>query len=140
MKVHIETNERTSGLLKKTKEFYIKCNIELTPEEARLFPDCGTPVDELTPVYDYYDNEQERPKVIYLNPAVESESTLTVKSLGQLQECEATIIERCLQVQELLTSLQDFEIEKSYTVDLIERIKETKEDGGDDPLLLRQTV
>ena len=129
MKVHITTKEGTEGILKKKKVFTITCRIELLPEEARLFPDCGTTVHELTPVYRYEDDEQTIPIVMKLDDAVEGHARFEVKSLGQLQECEETIIERCLQVQILLNELQGFEIEKSYTVDLIERIKEAKEAG-----------
>jgi len=128
MKVEITTKEGTEGVFKKEKIFTIKCNIVLLPEEARLFPYCGTTVSDLTPVYEYQDDERTIPKTIPLKEAVEyTETILTVRSLGQLQECEETIIERCLQVQILLSRLQDFEIEKSYTVDLIERVKEAKE-------------
>ena len=124
MKVHITTGEKTEGMLKKTKVYHIACRIELAPEEARVFPNCGTPIRELTPIYEYHDEAETRPKVIRLWKAVEDEDTLTVKSLGQLQQCENTILERCLDVQELLTHLQDFEVEKSYTVDLIEHLRE----------------
>ena len=127
MKVNIRTREGTEGMLKKTKFFYITCHVELLPEEARLYPDCGTTVSELTPVYEYRGDEQTDPIVMMLDDAVEGQAEVRVRSLGQLQECEQTIISRCLEVQLLLTRLQDFEVEKSYTVDLIERIKEAKE-------------
>jgi len=127
MKVHITTKEGTEGVIKKKKVFFIGCKIEFTPEEARLFPDCGTPVTELTPIYEYVDKELEIPKVIRLSSAIKDYDTLQVRSLGQLQQCERMIIKRCLEVQERLIELQSFEVEKSYTVDLIERIREEKE-------------
>ena len=130
MKLHITTEEGTEGVLKKKKIFKITCHIVLTPEEARIFPDCGTTIDELTPVYEYLDKEETIPNVLRLRWAVEEQSILKVRSLGQLQECEEMIIERCLQVQQLLTELQNFEVEKSYTVDLIERIKDDKKDAN----------
>lgn len=120
MKVHIQTKEHVTSSLfgGKKAEYTITCSIEFTPEEARIFPKCGTPVRELTPIYTYHDDARTQPVVMMLNHAVDGQATFSVPNLGQLQESERSIISRCLEVQELLTGLLDFEIEKSYVVDL----------------------
>jgi len=125
MKVHIKTSEGTEGRLRKTKIYTLTCRISLTPDEARIFPDSGTTVTELT--HDYSDEGELPRRIIYLRNAVEEEAKIAVRSLGQLKECEDVIISRCMEVQASLNALQGFKIEKSYTVDLIELSAETEE-------------
>ncbi|MEW9920311.1 hypothetical protein AB2B41_11890 [Marimonas sp. MJW-29] len=123
MKVTITTGERARGLLGGTTERFVKCQIQLTPEEEVVFPSSGVHNCVLTMSYLDRDEFDKNFDGIRIQDAIRSGGAEhVVGSVGQMYEKEQECLENCRQVQAHLEVLKNYDVEKTIVLDLVEEL------------------
>ncbi len=115
MKVRIDTAEQTKGMLSSKTVYVLSVKIELTPDEARVEPISGNPVQDLTDPYS--EDDQLKGNFIRWSDAIGRGDQQTLMSAGQMQECEEKLKERCKQIQQHLDGMVDYKVTKQYVFD-----------------------